>query len=208
VLDVVCLALSTLLYTGHIAARSRLWTCSYAREVHVATPGRKRTQVQRPVSTMTALPASRASSLPLPTKLERAQLFERFDENGNGRLSYGEVENAARLMWPEVGQKRVLMAAFRDSDGSGDGTLQRKEFRTFLQKLRYYDSLWRLFEVIDDSDDHRLTFDEFDAGMIKIGLRFHPKDELNEGFVHQEWERLDTGGDGLILFDDFCRCPL
>ena len=75
--------------------------------------------------------------LALPTQQERDALFSKFDDNGNGKLSYGEIELSVRQLWPELGEKRVLMAAFHDSDLNADGTLQRKEFRLFLRKVRY-----------------------------------------------------------------------
>lgn len=38
----------------------------------------------------------------------------------------------------------------------------------------------------------RLTFEEFEAGMVKIGLRFHPSDEMNDGFARQVLQAILT----------------
>ena len=76
------------------------------------------------------------------------------------------------------------------------------------------------FELLDESKDHRhvcvcsilvcpcwtaerslvlsrvgrcrLTFEEFEAGMVKIGLRFHPSDEMNDGFARQVLQAILT----------------
>ena len=41
-----------------------------------------------------------ANSLLFPSKKDLAQLFRKFDGNGNGRLSYGEIEDAVYSLWP------------------------------------------------------------------------------------------------------------
>lgn len=43
-----------------------------------------------------------AATLLHPPKKAREELFRRFDGNGNGRLSYGEVEEAVAGLWPCV----------------------------------------------------------------------------------------------------------
>jgi hypothetical protein len=193
--------------------------------------------------------AGAASSQPvLPSGADRAKLFAQLDSNANGRLSYGEVEDAIKRLWPELLEKRVLMAAFRDARSSGaggekpsrhgsgcNGTLELDEWEMFLSMLRYYHKLWGMFEALDSSGDKRLNFEEFARGLEMIGLRFHPDEKVNDGYMRKEWKELDTvaegpavagwraatqtgggpasentapregSGDGLVLFDDFCR---
>ena len=41
-----------------------------------------------------------ADKLLFPIKKERDELFRKIDGNGNGRLSYGELEDAVHILWP------------------------------------------------------------------------------------------------------------
>jgi Ca2+-binding EF-hand superfamily protein len=149
-----------------------------------------------------------ADKLLSPSKKERDALFRKFDGNGNGRLSYGEVEHAVHKIWPDMKQKRVLMAAFSKADSDGSGYVGKTEFGHLLQYAVFFFRLWLLFSEMDTGGDSRITLDEFRHGLIVLQLDFHPDPEVNEAYVHQEWHELDPEGDGLILFDRFCHFAL
>ena len=147
-----------------------------------------------------------------PSRSERDALFRKFDDNGNGRLSFGEIEGAIEKPWPELKQKRVLMAAFKATDDDLSGYIGKAEFRHFLRYTLFFYRLWLLFTEMDSSGDGRITEQEFrdcirdPHGTLQV--RFHPDEEVNEAYTLQEWTELDPEGDGLILFDNFCMFAL
>merc|ERR1712232_223885 len=66
-------------------------------------------------------------------KLEgREQAFERFDDNGDGKLDaeeFAEIEE-----WNKSNRQKVV-SAFEVADHNGDGVLDRVEFQRFLTQI-------------------------------------------------------------------------
>lgn len=158
-----------------------------------------------------------AAKLPLEKteeqKQERAKIFDGFDPNGNGYLSLAECDRGCRdiLGLGDVLPKPVIMRAYQISkdiaqkDGknmsknAGD-YIERNEFRLFLVYLNRYLQLWRMFSNMDDDNDRRMTYEEFEKGINKLiewGVTVEdPKAKFNE---------IDTNNGGVILFDEFSK---
>ena len=134
----------------------------------------------------------------MPSKKERAALFKRMDNNGNGGLSLAEIDKAVLELWPEWDHKPALMRAYKTADVSGDGFIERREFRLLLKYIVYFNELWDKFEEIDSDGDRRLSEDEFAHGSRVVGL------SLSAEEAAAEFANVDGDGGGFVLFDEFC----
>ena len=76
-------------------------------------------------------PAPETLSLKAPSSEERKAIFKSIDRNGNGILSFGEISDAVKYIWPNFGNNTILKRAVKAADLSGDGTIGRKEFGEF-----------------------------------------------------------------------------
>lgn len=139
-------------------------------------------------------------------KKKLAKLWNRIDYNGNGLVSLAEIDKLVVDQYPQLNHKPALMRAYKwacsaASGGDGDDWVEKKEFRTLLAALVYFNRIFKLFVEIDgggDNGDRRLTLDEFVRGV----------DALNFGKTKKEAEsifrQLDRNNGGFVLFDEFC----
>jgi Ca2+-binding EF-hand superfamily protein len=135
----------------------------------------------------------------IPTKEECAELWSKFDYNGNGMLSLAELDKAVSELWPDLNHKPAIMRAYRAADGQRgtdrpDGFIQKKEFRFFLTFIHYYNQLWVMFEQADADGDRRLTKPEFVEAAAALGV----------SDPDQVFEIVDANRGGVVLFDEFC----
>ena len=149
-------------------------------------------------------------------KAKRVELFNEFDPNGNGYLSLAEVDKGCRdvLQLYEIFEcKKVIMRAFQAAKGAnnaknpkgsvGPDFVEKNEFRLLLVYLRQYFEIWRMFEKVDSSDDHRLNFEEFKQALPKFeqwGITVEDPEA--------EFKVIDENGGGQILFDEFAHWAL
>ncbi|UJR36673.1 hypothetical protein I4U23_029390 [Adineta vaga] len=138
----------------------------------------------------------------MPTKMNKEEikkLFKEFD-NGNGHLSLAEIDRAITHYHPELGtNKKAIMRAYKEADTSGNGFVELREFQKIVELLIYYNEISQIFEELDTNDDHRISFSEF-----KRGFSLMNEEDLDESYLRQEFNRIDTNRGGFILFDEFC----
>eukprot|EP01051_Picozoa_sp_SAG22_P013693 SAG22_NODE_1562_length_4115_cov_3.076693_3_plen_187_part_01 len=98
------------------------------------------------------------------------------------------------------------MRAYKAADTSGDGFIERREFKKLLHYLVYFNGLWHKFEELDKDGDHRLSLHEFKALAARVGHGLTLKAAAAEfaamGGKHQQ--RAAWNGEGFVLFDEFC----
>eukprot|EP00325_Prymnesiales_sp_UTEX-LB-985_P032856 CAMPEP_0174738528 /NCGR_PEP_ID=MMETSP1094-20130205/70109_1 /TAXON_ID=156173 /ORGANISM="Chrysochromulina brevifilum, Strain UTEX LB 985" /LENGTH=273 /DNA_ID=CAMNT_0015941961 /DNA_START=137 /DNA_END=955 /DNA_ORIENTATION=+ len=158
--------------------------------------------------------AALATRLPLGrderSSEQRRSLFRRFDVNGNGHLSFAEVDKAVRDVLKSnalFNLKPVLMKAFqaaRCANGKQRGMsgdfVERNEFRLLLRNLRVYFELFRVFSLVDTTDDMSIDRQEFQAGLSALaGLGV----QLSAEDADRVFELIDDNHSGLIRFDEF-----
>ena len=85
-------------------------------------------------------PAAR-KTLEVPDKKTRTAIFQKMDYNGNGVLSLAEIDNAVIDMYPGFDHKPVLLRAYKAADVTGDGFIERKEFRKLMVYLVFFNNL-------------------------------------------------------------------
>ena len=102
--------------------------------------------------------------------------------------------------------KPVLMRAFQSAKNRlkskneyGDDYVSKAEFRYLLQYLRQYYEYWVAFDSIDDDDDRRISFEEFEKA-IPTMEKWNIKGDAKEMFAEA-----DADGKGMILFIEFCQ---
>lgn len=78
-----------------------------------------------------------------------------------------------------------------------NGFIEFKEFRRLIDLLYYYNELSDLFGQLDTNNDRRISFNEFKKGHTLIG-----QSSLDENYLRQEFNRIDTNHGGYILFDE------
>ena len=146
-------------------------------------------------------------------RLERKKLFDQFDFNNNGYLSLAEVDKGLvqgfKLEGNELATqfcKPAILRAFnaaKDASGNTEGLhkdyVTRREFRLLLVALERYCELWAAFDVIDQSEDRRISFEEFEAALPTlrswgVTLRRDPRAIFHE---------IDRNRGQVVLFDEF-----
>ena len=93
------------------------------------------------------------------------------DRNGNGYLSYSEVEQGFSevVKLPQLFDlSQVLMRAFsqakihaKSTTSYGDDYVSASEYRFMLKYIRVYYEYWVAFDQIDRNDDNRISKAEF-----------------------------------------------
>jgi Ca2+-binding EF-hand superfamily protein len=141
------------------------------------------------------------------------QCVRRFDKNGNGVLSFDEVDKAVREILGLDSMyvaKPVLAGAFQAlkasgrhrTAASGGDCIERDEFRLLLVYVRHFFEMYVVFNRVDLSTEKRISLAEFREGLAKLAAQGI---KITESETEQEFRSLDTNGKGSIPFDDFCH---
>jgi Ca2+-binding EF-hand superfamily protein len=147
----------------------------------------------RPVSSM------KQSFRPLSTKSVN-ELFDIFDGNGNGKLSFSEISSAVLRQWPQFSSdKPAIMRAYKAVDANGDGYVTKREFPNLISTLERYLEVFQIFKSLDVDGDKRISFVEFKKGYEILEIPIQSEKELKDLF-----EKMDANGGGYILFGEFC----
>ena len=110
------------------------------------------------------------------------KLWDQCDFNGNGGCSLAEIDK----MVVERGwklSKPTLLRAYKKTtlkDGDQDAWVERNEFAALIRNMLLFENLWEVFDDLDTEDDRRVNFDEFRAGMKKLGMNLSPEDAKEE----------------------------
>eukprot|EP00929_Paragymnodinium_shiwhaense_P020227 TRINITY_DN13547_c0_g1_i1.p1 TRINITY_DN13547_c0_g1~~TRINITY_DN13547_c0_g1_i1.p1 ORF type:complete len:530 (-),score=134.71 TRINITY_DN13547_c0_g1_i1:237-1826(-) len=137
------------------------------------------------------------------------KLWKELDFNGNNIASLAEIDKWVVEKYPLLNHKPALMRAYKASCGSitADDWVQKKEFKTLLGNLFYFNKIYWLFDQVDEDHDRRLNLKEFKFMLSTVGLT------MSEAKAEIEFQKLDTNKGGIVLFDEFCayvtnkQCP-
>jgi len=127
-------------------------------------------------------------------------LWNSLDFNGNNIVSLAEIDKFVVEKYPVLNHKPALMRAYKKTlqTGDGDDWVEKKEFKSLLGNLFYFNKIYWLFDQVD-GDDRRLTFDEFKRCLAITGANMSDSD------ARRDFQTVDKNGGGIILFDEFCR---
>ena len=175
-----------------------------------------------------------SSSLPVgrdeATTAKRNKMFEKWDLNSNGALSFTEVDSAMRIMIGEQmggllqnhavmkwdkSWKPVIMRAYmhvkdtnkrwKAKNKRKDDYVEKDEFRLLLVCIRQYFEMFVAFSRIDLNDDRRIDLEEFKQALPtlkKWGI------DVAEENAEAEFAVIDDNGGGYVLFDEFIHWAL
>lgn len=134
-------------------------------------------------------------------KKKLREVWDRLDFNGNNIVSLAEIDKLAVQAYPLLNHKPALMRAYKATikAGNGDDWVQKKEFKSLLGNLIFFNKIFWLFDQNDSDKDRRLTEKEFKWMMACLG------EKMSDSEASMEFRRIDLNGGGIVLFDEFCK---
>lgn len=125
-------------------------------------------------------------------------LWKKYDDNGNGLVSLGEVHRAVTKEFPcynSPSYKPALVRAYKLADKDNSGLITKDEFPTLMRALSYFTDLWERFQKVDVDGDNSMTLQEFLAGREILGFS-----GLDETEATNVFRRIDEDGSGSLRF--------
>eukprot|EP00041_Stephanoeca_diplocostata_P019031 m.403761 g.403761 ORF g.403761 m.403761 type:complete len:439 (+) comp21194_c0_seq16:117-1433(+) len=135
-------------------------------------------------------------------KAQMQKLWESLDVNDNGGLSLAEIDKWVEQSYPLLNNKRAMMRAYQKTtmeDGDKDPWVQRYELKALILNLFYFNKIESMFKLLDKDGDHRLSFEEFVAGIKILGMDLKREDAWREYCI------MDDDRAGMVLFSEFCH---
>lgn len=134
-------------------------------------------------------------------KKKLLKLWHRIDFNGNKIVSLAEIDKLCVEAYPLLNHKPALMRAYKATIKAGDGDdwVQKREFKSLLGNLFYFNKIFWIFDHVDGDKDRRLTFEEFKWCLHACGAK------VSDAEARQHFSKVDVNGGGIILFDEFCK---
>merc|ERR1712203_1079114 len=135
----------------------------------------------------------------LGDKKQLLKWWHELDFNGNNIVSLAEIDKWVVENYPLLNHKPALMRAYKKTikDGNGDDWVEKKEFKSLLGNLFYFNKIYWIFDQVD-GDDRRITFPEFRKALTVCGA------QMSEQEARKTFGTVDKNGGGIILFDEFC----
>lgn len=141
--------------------------------------------------------------------LRRKELFQKFDKNNNGFISYIEALHGVKetLNFSELGEcKPVIYRAFvaaRNSQKNkaklSNDFIELNEFRYFLCYIRQYYEYYEMFSCINTDGNSSISYEEFRnaiPNLQKWGVKIYDADKV--------FKEIDLDHSKTIKFDEFC----
>ncbi|MFS7960023.1 putative EF-hand domain pair protein CML [Helianthus anomalus] len=171
---------------------------SYESSTKPTSPGSSFTRFfRRLLSSPSTKPPS--SSAPISSNSDDIhQVFNYFDENGDGMISATELQNRMR----KVGGEEVQLSdeeaemAVRSSDADGDGVLGLDDFAKMMKEGEE-EELKGAFGMYSGRDGRVIT----PKSLKKMMRRLGQSTTVNE--CKEMIGRFDVNGDGVLDFDEF-----
>ncbi|XP_073016699.1 calcium-binding allergen Ole e 8-like [Primulina eburnea] len=145
--------------------------------------------------------ANPATSMYLQNMDEVRKVFQRFDSNGDGKISKEELSGVLEALGSSTSAEEVAkMMAEIDTDK--DGHINLEEFAAFCKDdADPYNSaekeLKEAFELYDQDHDGKISAAELHLILTRLGEHCSVADCA--GMI----ESVDSDGDGFVSFDEF-----
>lgn len=125
------------------------------------------------------------------------QIFEKFDKNGDGKLSLDEFHEVALAFYNNISQENnfsqeEIVNMFNEMDTNGDSELDADEFTSCVERM-----LKEVFDFCDVDGDGKIPADEMYVAMTRLGK------ECTEESCADKVQAADADGDGFLSFEEF-----
>ncbi|GAB2301636.1 hypothetical protein Dimus_035667 [Dionaea muscipula] len=148
---------------------------------------------------------------PLATMAEIEKVFNKFDANGDGKISFQELGSLLTALGAGTSKEEVI-AMMKEMDANGDGSVDLKEFSNFnIQSsptapapaadgsgaAEINQDLQQAFAVFDKDKNGLISASELHDVLKKLGEKCSVKD------CSRMISSIDVDGDGHVNFDEF-----
>ncbi|CAN0913730.1 Calcium-binding protein CML24 [Linum grandiflorum] len=137
---------------------------------------------------------------------EIRQIFNKFDKNGDGKISCSEVVDSLKELGTAVTPAEVE-CMMKEFDTDGDGYIDLDEFVAFIQSGGFEESDCRqggstkelkdAFDLYDMDKNGVISANELHAVMKMLGLK------CSMGECKKMIRQVDQDGDGCVNFEEF-----
>lgn len=135
---------------------------------------------------------------------EVEKVFNRFDENHDGKISASELGKVVRALGSPVSEQEVEVM-IQEMDSDRDGFVDIKEFADFHATdtaaaggaAKIEDDLKDAFHMYDSNGDGKISTNELHLLLQKLG----DKSTLQD--CHRMIKMVDSDGDGFVNFQEF-----
>ncbi|CAK7324899.1 unnamed protein product [Dovyalis caffra] len=131
------------------------------------------------------------------------KIFNKFDKNGDGKISCSEVVDNLSELGTKISQAEVE-SIMQEFDKDGDGYIDLDEFVDFIQNGGLGDSsgndskeLRDAFDLYDKNKNGLISVDELHSVMKTLGLKCSLSD------CRKMIREVDQDGDGNVNFEEF-----
>jgi len=138
---------------------------------------------------------SKEDSMKRDVKNLLENMFKKYDQNGNGKISLEELENTIKNYGlPSLIANEIMTHA----DLTKDGEICYNDFEQYTEQhvLKYY----KIFYNLDSDNDMKLNFKQTRQSLHEI----YPNLEFDQYFF-QIFDMMDKDRTGLITFEEWCE---
>ncbi|CAA6669011.1 unnamed protein product [Spirodela intermedia] len=148
----------------------------------------------------TAAAEQRASTSRNPEE-ELQQVFDKFDSNGDGKISAAELEAILRSLSSHPPSPEELAHMMAEADGDGDGFISYAEFvelnTSGVGPVDAMEDLRQAFSIFDLDRNGAISADELARVLRGLGER------ASVAQCRRMIDGVDRDGDGLVSFEEF-----
>ncbi|KAK4804174.1 hypothetical protein SAY86_003991 [Trapa natans] len=128
---------------------------------------------------------------------EAKRVFEKYDKNGDGKISSEELREALNSIGPGAATSDETDLMISELDKNGDGHIDFDEFMEFFAGCGGDETLRDAFDYYDLDRNGLISAEELHSVLGKLGEKFSLSD------CRKMIRSVDRDGDGNVNFEEF-----